>query len=81
MNQSRAMSMVEATTGAVAGYVIAVATQFAVFPMFGLTVGIIPNLGIGSCSRPCRYAAFVPSEDAFSRGCVMRGRKPSPKAI
>ena len=47
MTQSRTMSMVEATAGAVVGYLIAIATQFAVFPMFGLAVGMFQNLGIG----------------------------------
>ena len=47
MNHSRVMSLVEATAGAVAGYLIAIATQFAVFPVFGLAVVTIQNLGIG----------------------------------
>ena len=29
------------------GYIPAVATQFAVFPVFGLQVGVIQNLGLG----------------------------------
>jgi hypothetical protein len=41
------MSMVEATASAGVGYLVAVAAQFAVFPMFGLKVGIVSNLGIG----------------------------------
>jgi hypothetical protein len=47
MNQSPATSLIEATAGAVAGYLIAIATQFAVFPVFGLAVVMIQNLGIG----------------------------------
>ena len=47
MNQSRAMSLVEAVTSALIGYLVAVMTQFAVFPLFGLAVGVIQNLGIG----------------------------------
>ena len=47
MSQSRGMSFVEAVTGAVLGYLIALATQFAVFPMFGLAVSLIQNMGIG----------------------------------
>ena len=47
MNQSRAMSLVEAVTSALVGYFVAVMTQFAVFPLFGLAVGVIQNLGIG----------------------------------
>jgi hypothetical protein len=47
MNQSRAMSLIESVIGAAIGYLVAVGTQFAVFPLFGLAVGVIQNLGIG----------------------------------
>ena len=47
MNQSRAMSLVEAVTSAIIGYLVAVMTQFAVFPLFGLAVGLIENLEMG----------------------------------
>lgn len=47
MSQSRRMSLVEAVTNTVIGYAVAVATQFAVFPVFGLRVGLVENLGIG----------------------------------
>ena len=42
--QSRLMSLVEATTNVVVGFLLAVATQFAVFPWFGLTVSVTDNL-------------------------------------
>lgn len=45
--QSRAMSLVEATANVVAGYVVAVLTQFWIFPMFGLVVSAADNLVIG----------------------------------
>ena len=45
--QSWRMSLVEAVANTVVGYVVAVATQFTVFPLFGLRVGLIENLGIG----------------------------------
>ena len=47
MGQSRRMSAVEAVVSTAIGYIVAVATQFAVFPIFGLRVGVIENLGIG----------------------------------
>jgi len=47
MGQSRHMSAVEAMVGAAIGYIVAVATQMVVFPLFGLRVGVIENLGIG----------------------------------
>lgn len=48
MSQSRRHSLIEAATNVVVGYVVAVGTQFAVFPAFGLRVGVIENLGIGA---------------------------------
>lgn len=47
MSQSHRMSMVEAVTNTAVGYAVAVATQYAVFPAFGLRVGFVENLGIG----------------------------------
>ncbi len=47
MGQSRRMSVVEATVSTAIGYIVAVATQFVVFPIFGLAVGVWENLGIG----------------------------------
>jgi hypothetical protein len=41
------MSAVEAIVSTAIGYIVAVVTQMAVFPVFGLQVGIIENLGIG----------------------------------
>src|SRR5687767_1889139 len=46
--QSRAMSLVEAATNVVVGFLLALATQFAVFPWLGLTVSMTDNLLIGS---------------------------------
>jgi hypothetical protein len=45
--QSRLMSFVEALTNLVVGYLLAVATQFAVFPLFDLAVSLGDNLVIG----------------------------------
>ncbi len=45
--QSRYMSAVEVVVSTAIGFIVAVATQFAVFPIFGLRVGVIENLGIG----------------------------------
>ncbi|MFM8747492.1 MAG: hypothetical protein ACKOED_12640 [Aestuariivirga sp.] len=47
MGQSRRVSAVEAMVGAAIGYIVAVATQMMVFPIFGLRAGVIENLGIG----------------------------------
>ena len=47
MAQSKRGSLIEAVTNTVVGYALAVTTQFAVFPAFGLRVGVVENLGIG----------------------------------
>lgn len=46
--QSRSMSAVEAVANVAVGYAVAVATQLAVFPLFGLQVAIMDNLAIGA---------------------------------
>ena len=47
MTQSRIMSMVEAATNVVVGYVLAIATQIVVFPWFGLEAALGEHLTIG----------------------------------
>ena len=47
MKQSRLMSMVESLANVLVGYVVAVVTQMAVFPLFGLAVTVTENLLIG----------------------------------
>jgi hypothetical protein len=41
------MSAVEAVVSTAIGYIVAVATQMVVFPVFGLAVGVWENLSIG----------------------------------
>lgn len=47
MTQSRRMSAIEAATNVAVGYGLAVATQAAIFPLFGLTSSFGQNLAIG----------------------------------
>ena len=47
MKKSRLMSLVESLANVLVGYGVAVATQMAVFPLFGLTVTVTENLLIG----------------------------------
>jgi hypothetical protein len=47
MAQSRVMSFIEASTNVVVGYVLAIATQLAVFPLFGLEAAFGEHLAIG----------------------------------
>ena len=47
MAQSRVMSFVEATTNVVVGYILAIATQLAVFPVFGIEAALGEHMAIG----------------------------------
>ncbi len=47
MKQSRLMSLVESLANVLVGYGVAVATQMAVLPLFGLAVTVTENLLIG----------------------------------
>jgi hypothetical protein len=48
LKQSRTMSFIEAIANVLVGYGIAVATQIAIFPIFGLHASLAQNLGIGA---------------------------------
>ena len=48
MRQSRRMSLVESLANVAVGYGVAVATQIAVFPYFGLETTMSENLTIGA---------------------------------
>ena len=45
--QSRRLSLIEAITNVVVGYVLAVATQIVVFPWFGIHPSLGENLALG----------------------------------
>jgi hypothetical protein len=47
MVQSRMMSFIESATNVVVGYVLAIATQLAVFPLFGIETGFAEHMTIG----------------------------------
>ena len=48
MSQSRLMSVVESVTNVGVGYGVAVGTQLAVFPLFGIEASLSDNLAIGA---------------------------------
>ena len=62
MKQSHFMSMVEAATNVVVGYVLAIATQIGVFPWFGIETGLAEHMTIG--------LAFV--VNSLARGYLLR---------
>jgi len=47
MTQSRTMSFIEATANVVVGYVLAIATQIVVFPLFGIEATLNEHLALG----------------------------------
>lgn len=47
MKQSRLMSLIEAATNVIVGYMLAVVTQIVVFPWFGIETGLSEHLTIG----------------------------------
>jgi len=48
MRQSRLMSLVEVLANVLVGYLLAVATQLLIFPLFGLEATLRQSLGIGA---------------------------------
>lgn len=48
MNQTRTASMVESVFNVVIGYGVALASQLAIFPMFGIHLPLSDNLAIGA---------------------------------
>lgn len=48
MSQTRIMSAVESVANVAVGYGIAVATQAAVFPLFGIQATVTDHLAIGA---------------------------------
>ena len=48
MTQSCAMSLIEAATNVIVGYVLAIFTQVMVFPLFGLDAALGEHLAIGA---------------------------------
>jgi hypothetical protein len=48
LNQSRAMSFVEAITNVAAGYCIALVTQMLLFPVIGVHVSTVENASIAA---------------------------------
>ena len=65
MKQSRLMSLVESLANVLVGYVVAVATQMLVFPLFGLAVTVTENLLIGLIFT----AVSIVRSYALRRGC------------
>ncbi len=48
MSQSRKMSLMETITSTVIGFVIAIASQYVIFPLFGIYVPLHAHLVMGT---------------------------------
>ena len=48
MNQPRTASLIESVFNVVIGYSVALASQLAIFPMFGINLPLSDNLAIGA---------------------------------
>ena len=73
MNQSRRMSLVEAITNTVVGYLLAVFVQLIAFPLFGLEVTLIDNLAIALL-----FTAVSIARSYTLRRMFERLRRPAP---
>ena len=61
------MSAVEAVANVAVGYGVAVATQLAVFPLFGLAVALGDNLAIGAIFTAVSLARSYALRRLFNR--------------
>lgn len=62
LGQSKKRSLAESVTNQVVGYVIALASQFAIFPLFGIHVSVMDNIVM------CNYFTVI----SVVRGYVIR---------
>ena len=65
--QTRQMSAIESCTNVVVGYLVALASQLAVFPMFDIHVSLSSNLGIGAWFTAISLARSYALRRAFNR--------------
>jgi len=70
--QSRWMSLVESVANVLVGYIVAVATQYLVFPLFGLHATLSQNLMIGLIFTGVSLVRSYLLRRAFVRGHRVR---------
>lgn len=78
MKQSRLMSLVEAVANVVVGYGIAVATQIVVFPLFGIRLALVDQLGLGAIFTVISIARSFALRRLFEAIRVRTGAGSSP---
>lgn len=74
MKQTRRMSLVEALTNVAVGYGIAVVTQMAVFPLFGLHATLAQNMMMGAIFTVVSIARSYALRRVFEAIRVRRSR-------
>lgn len=79
MKQSRHMSLVESLANVAVGYGIAVLTQIAVFPFFGLHVSLADNLVMGAVFTIVSIARSFTLRRAFEEFRVRSERRSAAK--
>lgn len=67
MSQTRTMSAVESVANVAIGYGIAVATQAAVFPLFGIQATVTDHLAIGAIFTVVSLARSYVLRRVFNR--------------
>jgi len=66
------MSLVEATTNVVLGFLLALLTQFTIFPMFGLVVSVADNLLISGIFTAVSIVRASCCDDCLKRCALTR---------
>ncbi len=77
MKQSHRMSLIEAMANVVVGFGLAIATQIAVFPLFGLQASLGDNLALGSVFTAISLARSFALRRLFE-AIRVRGLTPAP---
>lgn len=75
--QSRTMSLVEALANVLVGYAVAVLTQRAVFPLFGIETALSTDLVIGAVFTAVSIVRSYGVRRLFERLARRRERPPS----
>ena len=70
MRQSRTVSLVEARTNVVVGYLLALGVQAALFPLLGLEVALTENLLIGAAFTVVSLVRSFVLRRLFESFCV-----------
>jgi hypothetical protein len=74
------LSLVESTTNVVVGFLLALSTQVAIFPLFGITVSVGDNLLIGGIFTVVSIVRSFTLRRLFEAVRVRQARAQTPRA-